>query len=82
MLGIGGAKPTLAFLLGHIYMRQKKKKSLYYKTEARHGISFPGGCVALSGRGDTLLSLSCSVYKALLGLILQCVCEENIESCR
>lgn len=73
MVGIGGPKPTLAFLLHHIYIRPKKKKSLYCETEARHDISFTGGCVALSGCGDTLLSLSCFVYKALFGLILQCV---------
>lgn len=41
--------------------------------EARHGVSFTGGCVALSGCGDTHYSLSCVIYKALFGLILQFV---------
>lgn len=41
--------------------------------EVRHDISLTGGCAAPWGCGHTLLPLSCIVYKALFGLILQLV---------
>lgn len=47
--------------------------SLYCEMEARRGVSFTGGCVASSGCGGTLVSLSCVIYKALFGLVLQFV---------
>lgn len=66
-----GAEPTLSPVLRFIYIRQQKNPCP--TGLKRGGILFTGGCVALSGRGDTLLSVSCIIYKALSGLILQFV---------
>lgn len=51
-----GPSPPLPLLCDIFTLSRKKKKSLYCKMKARHGISFPGGCAALSGCGEHTIS--------------------------
>lgn len=73
MVGTGGARPTPAFMLPLYLHEAEKTFPCTANTEARRGISFTGGRVALSGRRDTPLYLSGVMYKALFGLTLQFV---------